>query len=652
LSDNKIHILPDFIANQIAAGEVVQRPESVIKELVENSLDSGATEIAVIIQDGGKQLISVIDNGCGMNDSDLMLSVKRHATSKIATQEDLEKISTFGFRGEALASISSVANLEIRTRIKENPTGSKLIAEPNKEPFIEPCNQEIGTQIFVKNLFYNVPARRKFLKSKLTEVRHISDTLIKFSLANPHIRFAYYNEDVLIFDVKPSGMKERIVKLLGSSANDGFMEIGYENELMKISGYIGNPSLARPSTSGQYLFVNKRPIESRNLSYAIFSAFEHLLEKNHKPVYVINLTIDPEKIDVNIHPQKNEVKFENENYVYNTLRKAVNLTLQSNNLTTEINVTGKTINSPFIRLKDENSENSFVLVNQVTGEVFPENQIDLENNQKSRNYYEDKKEGNNRETFRGNYGSENSLQRNFREDTYSQLMSRKPDDEQFDFRNEGETQPTSIGTINPFNQKQSIEDIRKELPYSNYTQLHNKYIIVQTHSGVIFVDQHNAHERVIYESALIKFNDFYSKGQSTLFPIEINMKITYISILQEVEDDLKKLGFDFTINQPDKVIITAKPQDIPNGLEEKMLMDMLDDYVNNLKLSHSTKREKIIATYSCKSAIKTGEKLTPERMKQLTIDLFNCKVPYVCPHGRPIILELSLIDLDKQFGRI
>jgi DNA mismatch repair protein MutL len=643
LIENKIHILPDFIANQIAAGEVVQRPESVVKELVENALDSGATEIAVIIQDGGKQLISVIDNGCGMSDEDLLLSIKRHATSKIKTQEDLEKISTFGFRGEALASITSVAYLEIRTKLAENEHGSRLICEPNKEPVLEPFNQQFGTQIFVKNLFFNVPARKKFLKSKLTEVRHISDTLIRFALSNPEIRFTYYNEDLMIFDVKPTGVKERIAALLGSSSNEGYMLVEYENELMKISGYIGNPSLARPSTSGQYLFVNKRPIESRNLSFAIYSAFEQLLEKNHKPVYVINLEIDPEKIDVNIHPQKNEVKFENENYVYNTLRKAVGLTLERNNLTTNLSLQSKEINQPFVRIKNEHETDSYILVNQVTGEIIPENDIKLESNQK-KDIFSGRPFARNNLNYKSSSGN---FQRDFHPGNYSQMVQSNYTDSL-----NIESSPSEIG-LHSFNSpKSDLEQIRSELPYSDFWQIHNKYIFVQTKSGIIIVDQHNAHERVIYEKTIDRLNNIYAKGQETLFPIEISMKISNISILEEIADEIKKLGYDFTINHPDKVILTSKPTDVPNGLEEKMLTDMLEDYVNTLKISNSSKRERIAATFSCKSAIKTGDKLTQERMKQLTIDLFNCRIPYVCPHGRPIILELPLLDLDKQFGRI
>jgi len=246
---------------------VVQRPESVVKELVENSLDSDATEIAIIIQDAGKQLISVLDNGVGMSRNDLELSIKRHATSKIKTQEDLERISTFGFRGEALASITSVANVEIRTRLQSDAHGWRLINEPMKDPIIEPFNQEIGTQVFVRNLFFNVPARRKFLKSKLTEIRYISDTLIRFALANPDRRFTYYDEDTLVFDVHPSTLLERIAALLGSNAKDGFLPIEYKNDLMLINGYIGLPQFARPSNSGQYLFVNRRPVGKQEFEF-------------------------------------------------------------------------------------------------------------------------------------------------------------------------------------------------------------------------------------------------------------------------------------------------------------------------------------------------------------------------------------------------
>jgi DNA mismatch repair protein MutL len=649
---SRIAILPDYIANQIAAGEVVQRPESVVKELVENSLDSEATEIAVIIQDGGKQLISVIDNGFGMSRADLEIAIKRHSTSKIKTQEDLENIMTFGFRGEALASISSVADLEIRTRLKNEAHGWKLISEPMKQQVIEPFNQEQGTQVFVRNLFYNVPARKKFLKSKLTEIRYISDTLIRFSLAHPDLRFTFYSDDTLIFDVKPSSLKERLEHILGSSSKDGFMELNYQNELMKISGYIGKPLIAKPNNSGQYLFVNRRPIESRNLSFAIFSAFEHLLEKKYKPVFVLNLQINPERIDVNIHPQKNEVKFDNENYVYNTLRKAVSLVLADNNLMTNIEINGRTIDSPFVRITDETNNNESILINQVTGEIISSQNIAPPGfSQSHHNFDLPKREGSFKDNYFIPHKQDEFNSRNFNSDNFNKLLENKLlENKLLEPSEASSNELTNVLFITTH--KQSIEEIKKDLPFANYFQLHNKYIIVQVENGMIIVDQHNAHERVIFERVSESFSSLLSNNQELIFPVEIQFKIAYIALLNEIKEEVEKIGFKYEIIEPDTVKLFAIPKDVALGKEAEILSNILEDYLINLQVKQTAKRDKIIATYSCKAAIKTGERLTSEKMKQLVIDLFNCKIPYVCPHGRPVVLEMSLKDLDKQFGRI
>jgi len=623
LTEDKIILLPDYIANQIAAGEVVQRPESVVKELVENALDAEATEIAIIIQDAGKQLISVLDNGIGMSRNDLELSIKRHATSKIKTQEDLERIHTYGFRGEALASITSVSNIEIRTRLQSEPYGWRLISEPMKNTIIEPFNQEIGTQVFVRNLFFNVPARRKFLKSKLTEIRYISDTLIRFALANPDKRFTYYDEDTLVFDVQPSTLLERIAKLLGNDAKEGFLTIEYQNELMRITGYIGLPQFARPSNSGQYLFVNRRPVESRNLSFAVYSAFEHLLEKNYKPVYVLNITIDPEKIDVNIHPQKNEVKFDNENYVYNTLRKAVAITLEANNLTTNINIENSEIATPYISIKQQTPQNpDYLIVNQVTGEIvqpphqsYPQNYTQPQFNKES-NYL------------------------HLSKDTLDLLFH----------KNEQQSQSQSAMPTLAFSRPSA--DIIADLPNAAFWQLLNKYIFVQTSRGVLIVDQHNAHERVIYERTTERLNKLYANPQELLFPVDVQFSVAQIALIEELKEDLQILGFKFEKINTDTIRFYAIPKDVPAGNEASIMIEIIDDYTNNLQVRHSTKRDNLAASFSCKSAIKTGAKLSYEQMKKLVTDLMNCKMPYICPHGRPVVLELTLTDLDKQFGRI
>lgn len=634
MQNNTISILPEFIANQIAAGEVVQRPESVVKELVENSLDANATEIVVVIHDGGKQLINIIDNGSGMVKDDLLLSIRRHATSKIKTQEDLERIITFGFRGEALASISSVADVEIRTKHSSEMHGWRLLSEPMKQPIVEPFNLTEGTQIYVRNLFYNVPARKKFMKSKITEIRYISDTLMRIALINPEIRFTFYSDHNLIFDVKPSSWKTRIIELLGSSAVDGFMEVEYENELMKLNGFIAKPELARPTSSGQFLFVNRRPVESRNLSFAIFSAFENLLEKNHKPVFLLNISIEPEKIDVNVHPQKNEVKFDNENYVYNTIRKAVAQTLENNNLITNIDIQRGFSQQPFVRLTDET--NKSILVNQVTGEVIDKDNHPINNQNQFR------------QEFHKNYDYSKSAEtrNNFDWNNYQELLKSntitEPVNDKIQFEN-------SFKSLFVENSNEKSDTWLDELHNADYFQIFNKYIFVHLLDRIILVDQHNAHERILYEQNLRKFEN--TQPNKLLFESRFTLSPSEFALANEVQNELKEIGFEIQLQTPNEVTIISVPDNVAYGEEEHIFKKIIDEYLTKYSISTISSKEKMIATMSCKAAIKTGEQLSAESMKRLVIDLFHCQNPYLCPHGRPIILDMKLSELDKQFGR-
>ncbi|HOQ48760.1 MAG TPA: DNA mismatch repair endonuclease MutL, partial [Candidatus Kapabacteria bacterium] len=320
--NNQIKILPEYIANQIAAGEVVQRPESVVKELVENSLDAGATSIGIVVKGSGKTLIHVLDNGKGMSREDLELAPLRHSTSKILTQEDLEKIQTYGFRGEALASISAVASMEIRTKRAQDEHGWSLRSEPNQPFQISPVKCDNGTQVFVRNLFFNVPARKKFLKSDITEYRYITETITRFAVIHFDKRLVYYDSDNLVYDLHPSSQEERIKNVFGENIANEIAKVEFSNDLVSIQGFIGKPAAARPTGNYQHLFVNNRPVVSKNLNYAIFAPFEHLLEKNYKPFYVINIEIDPRKVDINIHPQKHEVKFDDEKMIFSALHRA------------------------------------------------------------------------------------------------------------------------------------------------------------------------------------------------------------------------------------------------------------------------------------------------------------------------------------------
>lgn len=612
---NKIKILPDFIANQIAAGEVVQRPASVIKELVENSIDAEADSIAVIVRNAGKKLIHVVDNGLGMDKDDLQLSVKRHATSKIVTQDDLENILTYGFRGEALASISSVALVEIRTKTKNDKIGLQLLVEPNKEIEINPVNADTGTQVFVKNLFYNVPARRKFLRTDMTEFRHISDVMLKFALSNPHIRFTFYDDDTLIFDVHNESIENRINNLFGESHLDYLMKIDEsvtENDEIKISGFVGQPQIAKQSKSGQFLFLNKRAILSKSLSHAVFSAFEQLLEKNQQPSFIINLEINPKKVDVNVHPQKNEVKFEDERYAYNLLKNAVKQTLKKYSLVPTIDIDLDNSQTPFDKVNtSEGNDSDILMVNKMTGEII-----------------ENKAEAPSIPQSRLNFDNEY-----------------KPKSDKFDDDN----------SVSAFDELFGLEqpDRKNEISTydSNFLQIHNKYIVYQSDDGMTIIDQHNAHERILYEKAIKAMNKEFKYSQELLFPSQIKLSPNQLSLLKELKEDLNNLGYVFSFVNEDKIEINSVPNDIKSGNEKGSILELIEQYEEYSEIRHTDKRDNIAASYSCKSAIKTGKSLSAEEMKKLKDDLFNCKLPYVCPHGRPVVLEFKISELDNKFGR-
>jgi DNA mismatch repair protein MutL len=627
MTQNIIKILPDYIANQIAAGEVVQRPESVVKELIENALDAGATTIAVMVRGAGKQLIHIIDDGRGMNEEDLRLSIKRHATSKVFTQEDLEAIMSFGFRGEALASIASVANLEIRTRRADTEFGWKLICEPNKKEVIEPTNCDQGTQIFVRNLFYNVPARRKFLKANLTEFRYISDTVTKFALAHPGIRFTFYDDNNLIFDAKADTPLERIRRVLGNSIAEQLMPVEYQTQYVKVTGYCGRPQIAKSSRSGQYLYLNNRSIQSKALSHAIFSAYEHLLEKTAHPVFVINLEVDPANIDINVHPQKHEVKFDDERFVYNILKKSIQEALQQHNIVPEVVFREQDSKDPFQKLKfsDQQTPSDFIYVNKETGEVLDDSLRRQTNYSPAQN------------SFNPNVGSRSSsipsraMQNNLENRVDPRAVSAF--DALFDELN------SDVNT--------SRTDERTE---NHFWQLHRKYIIVQTPDGMTVIDQHNAHERILYEKALKAMNREFTNSQTLLFPVTEKINPSDKALIHDIKQELRDLGYSFEIDEED-LIIESVPLDVTHGEESRSFIDVISQYEEYDRVRQTDKRDNLAASFACKSAIKTGKKLSAEEMKKLFEDLFSCETPYVCPHGRPVVIEFSLKEFDGRFGR-
>lgn len=619
MSNPKIRILPEFISNQIAAGEVVQQPESVVKELVENSIDAGADTVLVRVKDAGKQLIQVVDNGHGMSREDIALSLKRHATSKIITADDLEAIKSFGFRGEALASIASVSTLEIRSRRHDDAHGYKLLSEPMRDIIIEPVQMDHGTQVYVKNLFFNVPVRRKFMKSNLTEFRYISDTMIRFGLSKPNVRLTFYDDERLIFDLKKNNMDERIKILLGEDAATSIMTVDYRQGDITIKGFIGKPHLAKRTRSNQYLFLNDRTIFNKSINYAVFSAFEHLLDKSAHPLFVLNIIVEPTKFDVNIHPQKHEVKFDDERAVYSAVNHAVKNTLRNNNLAPEFKHNDfSTITQYPSHQFTSTSTGNKAIVNKHTGEI-------IESSKNSFNNFQFEKYNRETLTDKDNHDISSAF------------------DEIF-----GKKQPTQ-----PIESQSAITEFRADnLPATMFWQLHRKYIFMQTEDGCTIIDQHAAHERILYEKALAAMTKHFANTQELLFPIDITLSPTDMTTVLELKSELIDLGYNYEIIEPNKIIIKGVPVDVAGQNESRTFREILETYSEYKKIRNTNKRDNLAASFACKSAIKTGCVLSNQEMLQLYNDLMSCNVPYACPHGRPVIINLNLKEFDKKFGRI
>lgn len=610
LSPHSIALLPEHIANQIAAGEVVQRPESIIKELVENALDAGATSILVIAHKAGKQAIHVIDNGSGMRKEDLILSIQRHATSKIKTTQDLERISTLGFRGEALASIAAVSHLEIKSRTSDTDHGWSLTIEPLQEHVLEPCQTEIGTQVIVKNMFFNVPARKKFLKSDMVEFRHISETMFRSALGHPECRFTFYDGDSLVFDVPQSDLIGRIQALYGKEVSEGLLEIDHITNDVQISGFIGLPHLAKQSRAGQHFFMNTRPIISRSLAHAVFQPFEHLIEKNMHPFFVVNLTLDPTKVDVNVHPQKHEVKFEYERGIYNAIHQAVSNALSKAHVIPEMQFRQQIADQPFERLsilkhQDHSNTEASTYVNRLTGEI-------ISRNVQSEVYH------------RSETGTVTSQHRTAFEHLF--------------------------GTEEPLINSPNSDIQHSKRVLGSIWQLHAKYIFVQSEEGVMIIDQHAAHERIIYERSLKALNEQAVQGQTLLFPIPLQLFPEDQLLFTHIRNDLESLGFSF-VEIAGQLQIQAVPFDITAGTEHLAIQDIITQYREYEQIRPQGSRDNLAASMGCKAAIKAGNVLSIEEMKSLVHDLFTCEMPGVCPHGRPIILEMQLREFDRRFGR-
>ncbi|HLF44843.1 MAG TPA: DNA mismatch repair endonuclease MutL [Chitinophagaceae bacterium] len=619
---DKITLLPDNIANQIAAGEVIQRPASAVKELMENSVDAGATEIKLIITDAGKSLIQVIDNGSGMSEMDARMCFERHATSKIQTIEDLFHIKTMGFRGEALASIAAVAQVELKTKRPGNETGIYLEVENSVVKKQEPVATPIGTSISMKNLFFNVPARRNFLKSNAAEMRHIVDEFTRVSLAFPQIIFSLTANNQQIFFLDNGSLKQRIIQLLGNNYTTKLVTVKEETDYLNIYGFVGKPETAKKTRGDQYFFVNNRFIKSAYLNHAVINAFQEMIGKDSFPMYVLFIDLDPQQVDVNVHPTKQEIKFEDEKIIYAFVQAAVKHALArfsvSPTLDFELDASIQQLSSiqqPFTEEKKSTAATSpiyegFTKKHQ-SHFIEPTNRSELTH---WKDFYESPGSG-----VRNSAPEENAQ--------LSMLNVQFPGKEQ-------------KATGYPF----SIE-------HSQLIQLHNQFILAQTANGFMLISQQAAHERIIYERLQLAAKGKPIATQRSMFPVTIELAPADAVVLEELMPDLQLMGYVIEPFGKNTFLIQGTPADIIQGNEKQVIDYLLEQYKHFSADIKFSKKEKLIRSLAWQQAIKSGTSLSEKEMKALAEDLFNCTSPNSSPGGSPTYLEFKKDQLEKMFGK-
>lgn len=655
-----IHRLPESLANKIAAGEVVQRPSSVVKELVENAVDAGATEITVTVKNAGKSLIFIGDNGTGMTEEDARTAFERHATSKIAAQEDLDRILTLGFRGEALAAIASVSQVEMKTRREEDELGTMVRVENGAFTEVAKTACEKGTSIAVKNLFFSVPARRKFLKSNATEFKHIAEVMQAFALSYPQVSFAFSDDSSLIFHVQAGSIEDRIRAIYNDEMMNALLPFQAEGEGLRVTGFIGRPNFARKSRADQYLFMNGRIITSKLLSHAVFTGYEHLLDKQSYPPYILFLELDPERVDVNVHPAKSEVKFDDEQTMYALLQEATRQTLSQHNLTPGMRLPEKETGEEVIAAL------RYALPNFDKPERFPQSTQPASRAAVGGGAHGGEKRSDDlpppsRDSREQRNATNGDLFRSLFIDPYdNRTSSTQPPDtvpppsdpgmptvdgpdsnDLFAPEDDGLTIPQQIRKVND----------KEDEPRVGIWQIHNKYIISQIRSGIMIVDQHVAHERILYEVALKSMDTAMPMSQQLLFPLDLKFASAEYALMRELRNDLTALGFEISLDGEGKVGVYGVPNDVRPGQEGAILRELLDQYREYQQMGKTDQRDLLAASFACRASIKAGEPLSEKEMLSLIEQLFSTSMPYVCPHGRPIVIRIDLAELDRRFGR-
>lgn len=609
-----IKLLPDAIANQIAAGEVIQRPASVVKELLENALDAGSTRIQLILKDGGKQLIQVVDDGCGMSVTDARMSFERHATSKIRSAGDLFHIRTMGFRGEALASIASVAQVEMRTRREEDSLGTRLVIEGTAVKTQEDCAGPAGTNIAVRNLFFNVPARRKFLKSDTVEMRHILDEFQRMAIAHPDLHFSLHHNDQEVYHLPPANQRQRIVAVLGPNSNKKMIPVSEEADRLTITGFVGRPEAARKSRGDQYLYVNRRFIRSGYLHHAILSAYEELIGDDQHPLYVLFMEIDPERIDVNVHPTKHEIKFEDERLIYHFVKVSVRHALGQYHIVPTLDFEPDHSLAPS-RL---GAETPTMREKSISSVIQPQADRKRPENKDWQELFSVLQQPLEAENPNAILQFDDPLA------PAMTLSSRQDEGEQLNLH------PNERTTIRPY-------------------QIHQSYIISPIKSGFIVIDQQSAHERILYEQYLDQLQGQPARIQKELFPRTIELNPADSQVIRTLLPDLHQLGFDLQEFGQNTFILHGVPANLLPGQDALVLIQRL---LEQHKQDHPLKagnQEALAKSLARQAAYRRGTPLEEAVMQNLIDRLFACSMPYKSPGGRHCFITYELDELAKRF---
>ncbi len=613
-----IQLLPDSVANQIAAGEVVQRPASAVKELIENAIDSGADRIQVILKDAGKSLIQIIDNGCGMSQTDARMCFERHATSKIRKAEDLFAIRTMGFRGEAMASIAAIAQVELKTRRHEDELGVQVRIEGSEFLGQEAVATPAGTNISVKNLFYNTPARRNFLKGNSVELRHIIDEFQRIALAHPELYFTMHHEGSEMFHLPPASLKQRIVHLFGANYNQRLVPVEEETSISKIQGYVGKPEFAKKTRGEQFFFVNKRFIKDPYLNHAVLSAFEEVLPKDSFPLYVLFIDIDPNQIDINVHPTKTEIKFQDEKALYAIIRSAVKRSLGRYNIAPTLDFNQET---GFSRMITPQAPEDIVAPSISFNPDYNPFQTESQgSSSSSRNL------GQTKEKVDRDWASVYEI---------GQAVQAKNQELAF-----GPEQGNSIaGTSEKISDKQLV-------------QLHQRFILSTIKSGFMLIDQQAAHERILYERFLSQLENHQGVCQQSLFPQTVSLNAADFELVKDLMPDIQALGFQIREFGKHTFVVEGVPADIStNASEVELLEHLIEGFKNNQSGLKLDKRDNLARTLARNTAIKAGVNLSAEEMNALIDELFACQMPQVSLSGKPIIITFSLEELLQKFEK-